>query len=345
MLVNAQHSSFLDLCPKMSHKLEIQKKREYILMWRNNRMIILNNKIDIIGLDTEISIIEEKFEKGADILYVVDSCQKYLGCITRKEMIKGLQEKKLIVNYDSIKMQCGEHEKERASSIFSAHHYIYNIPVIDENGLLLYEYIHELDSEKFNSIQYWEERYKSGGNSGMGSYNDLSEFKAYILNEFIIKNNISSIIEWGFGDGNQLTLLNIPVYTGYDVSKTAWSMCKERYKDDFSKEFRYYDGGKIDISEEYDMSISLDVLYHLVEDNIYRDYMYNLFRSSGKYVCIYSSDYKERYRGRHVRRRKFTEYIQNEFPEWEMILFINNPYLYNGSNSNFYFYKNTLNVF
>ena len=42
--------------------------------------------------------------------------------------------------------------------------------------------------KKFKSSNtYWKERYKTGGNSGSGSYNHLSEFKAKILNDFIEK--------------------------------------------------------------------------------------------------------------------------------------------------------------
>jgi len=32
----------------------------------------------------------------------------------------------------------------------------------------------------FDSVEYWIERYASGGNSGSGSYRSLAEFKAEI---------------------------------------------------------------------------------------------------------------------------------------------------------------------
>ncbi len=40
------------------------------------------------------------------------------------------------------------------------------------------------------SGEYWEERYKVGGNSGAGSYNNLAKFKGEIINNFI--ENLSS---------------------------------------------------------------------------------------------------------------------------------------------------------
>ena len=35
-----------------------------------------------------------------------------------------------------------------------------------------------------NSTDYWERRYRKGGNSGAGSYNRLARFKAGFLNGF-----------------------------------------------------------------------------------------------------------------------------------------------------------------
>ena len=47
----------------------------------------------------------------------------------------------------------------------------------------------------FSSKEYWETRYKSGGNSGVGSYTKFAEFKASFVNLLIKKYNIESIIE------------------------------------------------------------------------------------------------------------------------------------------------------
>lgn len=303
------------------------------------KKIIQNRKVNIIYEDMDIEKAEDIF-KQAGILYVVDINKKYLGCITRKELAVGLEKKCLFVNYNSCKIIHGEDEEKRAGEIFDAQKHIYNLPVIDENGLLLYEYVCEIDNESFDTVQYWEERYKKGGNSGNGSYDKLAEFKAKVVNKFIRENRINSVVEWGFGDGNQAGLLEAPMYTGYDVSETAWEICSKCFSEDDTKKFIHYDGSKIcEFEKLYDMAISLDVLYHLVEEDKYEDYLYNLFHSSDKYVCIYSSDYEERQKAEYIKRRRFTDYVSRQFPEWEMILLVKNPYLYTYSNSNFYFYK------
>ena len=63
----------------------------------------------------------------------------------------------------------------------------------------------------FSSKEYWETRYKSGGNSGVGSYTKFAEFKASFVNLLIKKYNIESIIEFGVGDGNQLSKLEVNI--------------------------------------------------------------------------------------------------------------------------------------
>lgn len=65
----------------------------------------------------------------------------------------------------------------------------------------------------------WENRYKTNGNSGAGSYGVLCEYKAKFINKFIIDNNCKFIIEFGSGDGNQMSYFEVQKYTGIDISE------------------------------------------------------------------------------------------------------------------------------
>lgn len=80
-----------------------------------------------------------------------------------------------------------------------------------------------------SSDAYWEERYRKGGNSGAGSYRKFAIFKAEVFNEFIERNGITSVIEHGCGDGNQLGLLKIQNYIGLEVSEEAVRRCRKLY--------------------------------------------------------------------------------------------------------------------
>jgi len=179
------------------------------------------------------------------------------------------------------------------------------------------------------SAAYWEKRYSAGGNSGVGSYAIFAEFKAEVLNGFVASQQVRTVIDFGCGDGNQLTIAKYPAYLGLDVSSTAISQCQERFKSDMHKSFRLmseYNG------ETADLALSLDVIYHLVEDNVFEDYMRTLFKASNRYVIIYASDSDDNrgYEGTHVRHRKFTRWIQENLPTWNLKEHLPNRHPYRG---------------
>lgn len=174
------------------------------------------------------------------------------------------------------------------------------------------------------SGNFWESNYAAGGNSGEGSYGVLAEFKANFLNNFVRENAITSMIEFGCGDGNQLTLAEYPIYTGVDVSATAVEMCRKKLRLDSTKSFvvlSSYDG------EHADCSLSLDVIYHLVEDAVFEDYMRRLFSAADRFVVIYSTNHDESYGfGTHVRHRAFSQWISQNCRDWSLDLNIPNPH-------------------
>lgn len=190
------------------------------------------------------------------------------------------------------------------------------------------------------SEEYWVQRYNSGENSGKGSYDNLAEFKAEIINGFINRNNVTTIIEYGCGDGNQLKLGEYPSYTGFDVSSKAIMCCQDIFLDDKTKSFRLINEYK---GETAQLTLSLDVIYHLIEDNVYYSYMERLFNSSERFVIIYSSNYdaEQEY---HEKLRQFTTWVDKHVSNWKLIHFIKNKFPYNGNNekdsqSDFYIYE------
>ena len=214
--------------------------------------------------------------------------------------------------------------------------YIYHKYVLDnnykiinkrDNNNLILNFNFSSNFEYVNSSKdYWEKRYSYGGNSGAGSYKNLALFKASIINNFVRKNNINTVIEWGSGDCNQLSLANYKNYIGFDVSKTAIKICQNKFKYDMTKTFIYISDNFTN-NRKADLSISLDVLFHLIEDNVFNLYMQNLFNSSKKYVCIYSSNVNKKW-DKHVKHRKFTDWINKYISnEWKIIQYIPNNIL------------------
>lgn len=193
------------------------------------------------------------------------------------------------------------------------------------------------------SNQYWESRYASGGTSGDGSYGKLAEFKAEIINSIIINEKIQSVIDFGCGDGYQLAYFSIPKYIGLDVSKNAIKKCIKKFEGDKSKSFFLYDSkcfidrNNIFLSE---LALSLDVIYHLIEDDVFQIYMKDLFSSSSKLVVIYSSNFEDKRElsATHIRHRNFSKYIERNFPNWKLIEIKKNRFP-EKSFSDFYIYS------
>jgi hypothetical protein len=194
-----------------------------------------------------------------------------------------------------------------------------------------------------DSESYWNKRYKSGRNSGDGSYSQLAEFKADVLNEFVREHQISSVIEYGCGDGNQLRLAKYPSYIGFDVSPVAISLCSNSFSFDSTKAFKLVGDYCGEMAE---LTLSLDVIYHLIEDNVFNFHMERLFDSSKKFVIIYSSDTSDNLENTvpHVRHRQFTKWVQVNRNGWSLLKVIPNRYPFDGdytksSLANFYVYS------
>ena len=193
------------------------------------------------------------------------------------------------------------------------------------------------------SERYWEQRYVSGGDSGPGSYGKFALFKAEMLNGFVAEHQVRSVIEFGCGDGNQLELATYPVYLGVDVSETAIARCRERFSADPTKTFQLaqdYDGRRAELA------LSLDVIFHLVEDDVFARYMEALFQAATRFVIIYSSNRDEptSREAMHVRHRRFTSWVDDHLPGWTLMAHVPNRYpnlgdYRTGSFSDFFIYR------
>ncbi len=199
------------------------------------------------------------------------------------------------------------------------------------------------------SLDFWERNYARGGTSGAGSYGKFAEFKAEILNMFVREHTIHSVIEFGCGDGNQLSLAEYPGYVGLDVARSAIKLCKERFQADTSKSFFLYDPECfIDNRSIFraDLALSLEVIFHIVEDRIFALYMRHLFLAAEKYVIIYSSDsdMNDLIQEPDVRHRCFSKWVEAHMPDWRLVQKIPNRYPLSdqrepGSYSEFFIYE------
>jgi hypothetical protein len=161
--------------------------------------------------------------------------------------------------------------------------------------------------KKFDMRGYWENRYINGGNSGEGSRGYHAKWKAHIVNSIIKEYNIKSIFEYGCGDFYQLEMFEgFDTYTGYDISPTILELCKNKSNNE-SHIFVDY----IPKDKTYDLTMSIDVLQHLVNKNDYEYYINELFSLSHKFVLLYSHNGNVGQTATHIYHRIFTEWIQD----------------------------------
>jgi hypothetical protein len=94
-----------------------------------------------------------------------------------------------------------------------------------------------------------------------------------------------------------------------------------------------------------DVALSLDVLYHIVEEDKYHKYLQDLFSLGKKYVVVYSTNFNLE-ETEHVLHRKFTEDVKR-FKDWSLTEEVNNPFPGNGeqeSMANFFIFEKKIST-
>jgi len=87
-----------------------------------------------------------------------------------------------------------------------------------------------------------------------------------------------------------LGYMNYPEYLGLDVSETSVRLCARKYEADPSKSFLLYKPGTL-FNRGFlraDMTVCLDVLYHVTDDEDYRATLRDLFSPEPAVVVLYT---------------------------------------------------------
>ena len=176
----------------------------------------------------------------------------------------------------------------------------------------------------FDSAAYWERRYGAGGASGTGSEGRLAGFKAGFVNAFMRHNGVASLLDLGCGDGRQAALLDVANYVGVDVSPTTIARCRRRFAGDPRRRFQLADAPL----QPAELALSMDILFHLVEDTVFDTYLDRLFGSATRYVLVYASNVDLAWPVPHVRHRAFTPLVAARFPDWRLAAHIPNLFPY-----------------
>lgn len=182
-------------------------------------------------------------------------------------------------------------------------------------------------------VDYWEKRYATGGTSGAGSRGDNAVAKAGFVNDVIARNDVRSIVDWGCGDGHQAALLDIDDYLGIDVSATAIAWCLERMPG--RQWLRHDPTSSVRLTVRAELALSMDVIFHLVDDDEFRRYLSALFASAWRFVIVHSTNFDSEPNG-HMRHRRFTDHVAPHAPGWQLTHEADDP-----GEPGFYLYERT----
>jgi hypothetical protein len=190
------------------------------------------------------------------------------------------------------------------------------------------------------SSSYWESRYQAGGTSGPGSYGGVAQFKAATLNAFVREHGVRSVLEFGCGDGAQLSLAEYETYVGLDVARSAIELCVSRFGDDNTKSFLFYDPAFFHNRGAFraDLVLSLDVIQHLIEDEVLHKYLNDLSDAADRYIIIFAEDNQPAPRAPHVRNRNIAEWSPL-LSGWQLAQRIDNPHKGEDSVADFFIFE------
>ncbi len=185
------------------------------------------------------------------------------------------------------------------------------------------------------SAEFWEKNYQNGSTSGTGSYGRVAAFKGETINRLVEEFKIECLLDFGCGDGNQNSYFNVPRYVGLDVSKTIVSRNRQKYSDRKHRLFFHIRPdflGTDLVGFQPDMAVSLDVVFHLIEDENYHIYMRNLFGAGNRMVVIYTHDMPDGEARRvakapHVVFRNVEMWARQHAPDFCLLDKFANPYL------------------
>jgi ubiquinone/menaquinone biosynthesis C-methylase UbiE len=132
-------------------------------------------------------------------------------------------------------------------------------------------------------MNYWDNRYQTGGTSGCGSIGELRDWKWGIIKKY--NPELTSVIDIGCGDMRFWDNQPLPSdYTGIDISETIIKRNKQKYPE-----------GKFNVASSTellpitsDSVFCLDMLFHIMEKDDYIKTLENCCIYSKKYIFIYT---------------------------------------------------------
>jgi hypothetical protein len=162
---------------------------------------------------------------------------------------------------------------------------------------------------------YWDHRYRSGGTSGLGSVGEEREWKWSVIDSYV--QDLDDVVDIGCGDlsfweNRREHLPDDFRYFGLDVSGAVVDRNRRRYPD-----WRFHVGDASDPIPgiEGRIVLCLDVLFHILDNEVYDRIVENLTRYSSEWISLstwWRNPFDFRWRLRHLAHTKRVALAENE---------------------------------
>lgn len=133
-------------------------------------------------------------------------------------------------------------------------------------------------------LNYWDNWYTRGGNSGEGSRGYYRIWKWHCIKKYVDIHNCS-VIDVGCGDLDFWKERDCKHYIGIDVSPTK---IKINQKKKPTWNFICSDASEYHTLPPADVVFCHDMLFHIMDDGTYNGILNNLTRYSDKFIFIYT---------------------------------------------------------
>jgi SAM-dependent methyltransferase len=98
-------------------------------------------------------------------------------------------------------------------------------------------------------------------------------------------NEVQSVLDLGCGDGFVASMIEVEQYVGFDLSESALKIARERMPN-----HRF-----LSVTPrlmKFDLMVSMDVMHHLVTEEVYRSYLKVLFSDLSDLVLVYGTNHR-----------------------------------------------------
>ncbi len=130
---------------------------------------------------------------------------------------------------------------------------------------------------------FWNDRYLAGISSGKGSVGAYRDWKWAIIEQYI--GSIDNVVDVGCGDLSFWDGRGCTNYQGIDISKHIISLNKHLKP---AWQFFVHGADKYNHNVKGDIVLCLDLLFHILNDNIFRDILTNVCYYSREWIFIFT---------------------------------------------------------